>query len=55
MAYVPGVQSLFENAGVWKRMDDGFVDVSSGKDAAKNFIEKCGKLRYWDRESVKQD
>ena len=36
-------------------MDDGFVDVSSGKNAADAFIEKCGELRFWDRESVKQD
>ena len=55
VAYVPSVQPLFEAAGVWNWMDDGFVDVSSGKDAAKKFIEKCGKLRFWDRESVKQD
>ncbi len=55
VAYVPAVQPLFEAAGVWNWMDDGFVDVSSGKDAAAKFIEKCGKLRFWDRESVKQD
>ncbi|UYH56192.1 catalase [Qipengyuania sp. SS22] len=55
VAYVPAVQPLFENAGVWSRRDDGFIDVSSGKDAASGFIETCGKLRFWDRESVKQD
>ena len=55
VAYVPAVQPLFENAGVWSRRDDGFFDVSSGKDAAASFIETCGKLRFWDRESVKQD
>ncbi|UVI39658.1 catalase [Qipengyuania spongiae] len=55
VAYVPAVKPLFETAGVWNWMDDGFVDVSSGKDAAKDFIEKCGELRFWDRESVKQD
>ena len=55
VAYVPAVQPLFESAGVWNWMDEGFVDVSSGKDAAKTFIEKCGNLRFWDRESVKQD
>ena len=55
VAYVPSVQPLFESAGVWNWMDEGFVDVSSGKDAAKTFIEKCGNLRFWDRESVKQD
>ena len=55
VAYVPSVQPLFESAGVWNWMDEGFADVSSGKDAAKTFIEKCGSLRFWDRESVKQD
>jgi len=49
------VKPLFETAGVWNWMDDGFVDVSSGKDAASDFIETCGELRFWDRESVKQD
>ena len=55
VAYVPAVKPLFESAGVWNWMDDGFVDVSSSKSAAQSFIEKCGKLRFWDRESVKQD
>ncbi|WP_375289092.1 catalase [Qipengyuania sp.] len=55
VAYVPAVQPLFETAGVWNWMDDGFVDVSDGKNSAKSFIGKCGQLRFWDRESVKQD
>ena len=55
VAYVPEVKPLFETAGVWDWMDDGFINVSSGKDAAKQFIESCGKLRFWNRESVKQD
>ena len=55
VAYVPAVKPLFESAGVWNWMDDGFVDVSTGADAAESFIGKCGKLRFWDRESVKQD
>ena len=54
IAYVPEVQPLFETAGVWNWMDDGFFDVSDG-DSAADFIEKCGQLRFWDRESVKQD
>ncbi len=55
VAYVPAVKPLFETAGVWNWMDDGFVDVSSGTNAASDFIETCGELRFWDRESVKQD
>jgi catalase len=54
VAYVPDVQPLFECAGVWKWMDDGFVDVSA-TGAADSFIEKCGQLRFWDRQAVKQD
>ncbi|MEO1969891.1 MAG: catalase [Sphingomonadaceae bacterium] len=53
IAYVPAVKPLFEVAGVWNWMDDGFIDVSSG--SARDFIAKCGALRFWDRESVKQD
>ncbi|MEW4448833.1 catalase [Qipengyuania sp. JC766] len=55
VAYVPEVRPLFETAGVWDWMDDGFVDLSRGTEAADDFIQKCGKLRFWDRESVKQD
>ena len=55
IAYVPAVRALLTGAGVWDRRDDGFIDVSSGKTAAKDFIETCGKLRFWERENVKQD
>lgn len=55
VAFVPAVKPLFQSAGVWDWMDDGFVDVSSGPEAAKGFIQKCGQLRFWERQSVKQD
>ena len=48
-----GTFSLDWTSIIW--MDDGFVDVSSGTNAASDFIETCGELRFWDRESVKQD
>ena len=54
IAHVPAVKPLFEAAGVAARMDDGFVDVS-GDESADSFIKMCGKLRFWDREAVKQD
>ena len=54
IAYVPAVQPLFEAVGIANKLDDGFVDMSQSNDAAA-FIEKCGKLRYWDRMAVKQD
>ncbi len=53
IAYVPRSSRCSKAAGVAKWMDDGFVDVSKGS-AAKDFIETCGKLRFWDRDSVKQ-
>ena len=54
IGYVPAVKPLFEAAGIGKKMDNGFIDLSE-EDAAKSFIELCGNLRFWDRESVKQD
>ena len=46
--------ALLEGAGVAKRMDDGFVELAK-PDAAKDFISRCAKLRFWDREEVKKD
>ncbi len=54
IGYVPAVKPLFEAAGIAEKMDNGFVDLA-GEDAAKSFVELCGNLRFWDRESVKQD
>ncbi|MGB3739151.1 MAG: catalase [Pontixanthobacter sp.] len=53
IAYVPAVKPLFEAVGVAQKMDDGFVDVSDGEQAAA-FIDRCGKLRFWDRMAVKR-
>ena len=54
IGYVPEVEPLFECAGVWKRRDEGMVDLTAAH-GPKTFIEKCAALRFWDRESVKQD
>ena len=54
VAYVPAVKPLFEAAGVWNYMDEGFFDLSDA-DRSEAFIEACGNVRFWDRESVKQD
>jgi catalase len=40
---------LFQAAGVRDKMDDGFLQLKGGRDAAK-FIIACRALRYWDRE-----
>ena len=54
IAYVPETMALLEGAGVAKRMDDGFIELSKPA-AAKDFIARCAKLRFWDREAVKKD
>ena len=54
IAFVPETKALLEGAGVAKRMDDGFVELSK-PDSAKQFIAACAKLRFWDRAAVKKD
>ncbi len=54
IAYAPDVRPLLSGAGVADRMDDGFVELT-GKNMAGNFIDKCGELRFWQRDAVKQD
>lgn len=54
IAYVPEVEPLFESAGVANYKDDGFIKLTAAGDA-QGFIEACAQLRFWDRESVKQD
>tara|TARA_R110002072_G_scaffold22383_10_gene78116 strand:+ start:3414 stop:5507 length:2094 start_codon:yes stop_codon:yes gene_type:complete len=54
IAFVPEAMALIEGAGVAKRMDDGFIELSK-PDSAKDFIARCAKLRFWDREAVKKD
>lgn len=54
IAYVPETQALLEGAGVAKRMDDGFIELSK-PDSAKDFIARCARLHFWDREAVKKD
>ena len=54
IAYTDAAMPLFKAVGIDDRLDDGCVKLS-GADAASGFIETCGKLRFWDREAVKQD
>jgi catalase len=49
VAYAADAQPLLEAAGIADKLDDGFFELASGRDATK-FIEACGKLRFWDRE-----
>ncbi|MBU0669904.1 MAG: catalase, partial [Alphaproteobacteria bacterium] len=54
IAFVPEAMALLEGAGVAKRVDEGFVELSK-PGSAKDFIARCAKLRFWDREAVKKD
>ena len=54
IAFNDAAMPLFKAVGLADRLDDGCVKLS-GASGAAGFIEKCGKLRYWDREAVKQD
>lgn len=49
IAYVDAAKPLFEKAGVADDMDEGFVELKRGSDAAA-FVETCRKLRLWKRE-----
>jgi catalase len=50
IGFVPAAQPVLEAAGVWDRMDHGFVDLTdAGVDA---FVERCRALRFWDREAL---
>jgi len=49
IAYTQGAEMLLEAAGVADKRDDGFVLLSSKKDA-QAFITLCRDLRLWDRE-----
>jgi catalase len=50
IGHVPAAQPLLEAAGVWSRLDQGFVDL--GEVSAAEFVERCRRLRFWDREAL---
>ena len=54
IGYVPPSKQIFAAIGLEEKMDDGFFDLSA-KQGAEKFIEACAALRFWDRQSVKQD
>ena len=53
IGFVSQAKALLEGAGVAKRMDDGFVELTA--ENAADFVETCAKMRFWDREAVKRD
>ncbi len=48
VAYSPAAAALFEAAGI-AQLDDGFVPLGGPRDVA-GFLERCGALRYWERQ-----
>ncbi|WP_417450663.1 catalase [Kordiimonas sp.] len=49
IGFTEASKPLFEKAGVANDKDEGFVKLSSDKDA-KGFVKSCAKLRFWARE-----
>ena len=54
IAYTGAAMPLFKAVGIDDRLDGGCIELGA-PDGAAGFIETCGKLRFWDREAVKQD
>ena len=48
IAYHPDAEPLLDAAGVLAEIDDGYVALDS-LSAPSTFLERCRKLRHWDR------
>ncbi len=51
IAFAPSAKPLFQKAGIDQKLDEGCIELSSPKAAAR-FVGACRKLRHWDREQV---
>lgn len=51
IGYAPAAASLFEVCGISGSMDRGFFELARG-DEARNFLDHCAPLRFWDRHFV---
>ena len=51
IGYVADAEPLFAAAGLSELIDDGFVEVGNGKDAAA-FLAVCRDLRFWHRQAA---
>ncbi len=40
---------LLEATGIRELLDDGFIELADGPDAAAGFVETCRRLRFWER------
>jgi catalase len=48
IAYSPAAEPLLRKFGGLEELDDGFIVLKGGAEAV-SFLEKCRRLRYWDR------
>jgi catalase len=53
IAYNAPAMALLKAAGIDEDLDDGCLELG-GSDSAETFVNKCRKLRFWDREAVLQ-
>jgi len=44
--------TLFAATGLAELMDDGFIRLGDGRNSAADFVERCRRLRLWERESA---
>ena len=51
IAYHPDAAPLLDAAGVLGEVDEGYVALEN-RSAATTFVERCRKLRHWDRTKV---
>ena len=51
IAYHPDAAPLLDAAGVLGEVDEGYVALEN-RSAATTFVERCRKLRHWDRAKV---
>ena len=51
IAHSPEARALFEKAGIAGDLDGGCVEMTAPADA-EGFVEICGALRFWERETT---
>ena len=51
IAYHPDAAPLLDAAGVLAEVDEGYVALD-GRSAPSTFLERCRKLRHWDRDQA---
>jgi catalase len=52
IGHVGAAAPLLAATGIDELMDDGFIELGNGRGAAAGFLDRCGALRYWQREAT---